>query len=373
MAQGGPSEMIESLLHAIVETAVDGIIVMDSRGTITIFNPACERMFGYAAAEIVGGDVKQLMPSPYRDEHDQYLDNFQRTGVQKIIGLGREVVGRRKNGESFPMDLAVAATEKNGQTFYIGIVRDVSERKRTSDLREQLIEHLTASNTEREHFAHVASHDMREPLRMVAAFCGLLARDYGERLDARGREYLSMAVSGANQMHTLLDDLVAYGQLGVDEERRSWFDSDLEVDLVIDTLHENILDRGAIVTHDQLPRIYGNVVRFKRLLQNLISNALKYVASGVKPRVHVSAERAGDFWIFSVADNGIGIEARHRDQIFEPFKRLHPSSRYAGTGLGLAICRRIVDGFDGRIEVAPAPGGGSIFSFTTKVHPEGDR
>jgi two-component system sensor kinase FixL len=364
--------MMESLLHAIVETAVDGIIVMDSRGTVTMFNPACERMFGYAAAEILDGDVKQLMPSPYRDEHDQYLENFQSTGVQKIIGIGREVVGRRKSGEPFPMDLAVAATEMYGKTFYIGILRDISERKRASDLRERLIEHLTASNEERAHFAHVASHDMREPLRMIAAFCGLLERDYGERLDARGREYLSMAVTGAKQMHILLDDLVTYGQLGLDQGSRSWFEADVATDQAIETINEVIRESGAAVTRGPLPRILGNPVRFNRLIRNLVSNALKYVAPDVQPRVHVSAERTGEFWTFAVTDNGIGIEPRHRDQIFEPFKRLHPNSRYVGTGLGLAICRKIVDGFEGQITVQAGRQGGSTFVFTVRAYIEGD-
>jgi two-component system, LuxR family, sensor kinase FixL len=343
---------------------------MDGGGIVTMFNPACERMFGYRAAEVVGGEVTRLMPPPYRAEHDRYLENYRRTGRRKIIGIGREVVGRRKNGRKFPLDLSVGEGTQNGEIFYVGILRDVTERKRAGELRERLIEQLTASNEEKGHFAHVASHDLREPLRMVAAFSRLLAKDYGERLDERGREYLSLAVSATTQMQDLLDDLVDFGRLGLEAERRSWFESNASLDQVLENLHESIRESGAEITRGPLPRIYGNSIRFDRLMQNLVGNALKYVDAGVAPRVHVSAARENGFWRFSVSDNGIGIEPRHYKQIFEPFKRLHAKSRFYGTGLGLAICRKIVEGFGGQIGVKSKPGQGSVFSFTVKIERE---
>jgi two-component system sensor kinase FixL len=366
--------MPESRLRAIVDTAVDGIILMDAAGRVTMFNPACERMFGYAADEIVGGDVKQLMPPPYREEHDQYLDNYRRTRRRKIIGIGREVVGRRKSGETFPLDLSVGEAEQGGEVFYVGILRDVTASKRVQEVREQLIEQLTASNEERANFVHVASHDLREPLRMVTAFCGLLSKDYAERLDERGREYVTLVVSATGHMQDLLDDLVDFGRLGLEAERASWFDPTEAVDQVLETLVDPIQESGATITRDPLPRSYGNPIRFQRLMQNLIGNALKYVAPGVEPRVHVYGSQEGAFWLFSVSDNGIGIEERHYARIFEPFKRLHGKSHYYGTGLGLAICRKIVAGFGGEIGVVSTPGVGSTFSFTVKIPPEeGDR
>src|SRR5579872_5375 len=364
--------MPESRLHAVVNTAVDGIILMDAGVSITMFNHACERMFGYGAAEIVGGDVKQLMPPPYRDEHDQYLDNYRRTRNRKIIGIGRQVVGRRKNGETFPLDLSVGEAEQGGEVFYVGILRDMTERDRAAQMRELLIEQLTASNEERGHFAHVASHDLREPLRMVTAFSRLLSQDYGERLDERGREYLSLMVSATGQMQDLLDDLVDFGRLGLEAERAAWFASDEAVAQVLETLGGPIRESAATVVCDELPRIYGNPIRFQRLMQNLIGNALKYVAAGVEPRVHVAAAREGAFWRFGVSDNGIGIEPRHYEQIFEPFKRLHAKGLYYGTGLGLAICRKIVAGFGGAMAVTSRPGAGSTFSFTVKIQSEED-
>ena len=235
--------MTESRLRAIVETAIDGIVFMDSQGTVTMFNPACERMFGYSSDEIVGGEVKRLMPGA---EHDQYLHKRRVTGRHKVIEIGREVVGWRKNGETFPVDLSVGEAEQDGEVFFVGILRDASERMRAKDLSEKLIEQLTASNLERSYFGHVASHDLREPLRMIAAFCGLLTRDYGDRLDDRGREYLSLSVSAANQMQDLLDDLVDFGRLTLDAERGTWFETG-------DALEVVGLDADAVVGDGETP------------------------------------------------------------------------------------------------------------------------
>jgi len=359
--------MTESRLRAVVETAIDGIIFMDAAGLVTMFNPACERMFGYRAGEIIGGEVKVLMPGA---EHDQYLHKRRRVRRRKIIEIGREVVGRRKNGETFPVDLSVAEAEQDGKAYFVGILRDASERKRAGDLRELFIEELTASNLERSYFGHVASHDLREPLRMVAAFCGLLSKDYGDQLDERGREYLSLAVSAATQMQDLLDDLVDFGRLGLEAERGSWFESSEVLEQVFENLHESIRESGAQITKDGLPRIFGNAIRFNRLMQNLIGNALKYVAPGIQPVIHLSAVQDGEYWRFSVSDNGIGIEPHHYDRIFEPFKRLHAKNRYYGTGLGLAICRKIVEGFGGRLWVTSTLDEGSTFSFTVKIQSE---
>jgi len=356
--------MIQHQLTAIVETAVDGIILMDSRGKVAFFNRACERIFGYSAEEVVGGNVKRLMPQPYQDEHDQYLLNYQNSGVRKIIGIGRQVLGRRKSGEIFPMDLSVGEVAGRGEVAYVGILRDVTERVRADEQRERLIEQLAKTNAEQTHFVHAASHDLREPMRMITAFCGRLAKDYRDRLDAKGGEYLSLVIAASEHMNRLLDDLVEFARLSNDAERGSLFDANLVVDRVIESLSNSIQRFDAEITHSDLPNITANPIRFERLMQNLIGNALKYVAMDVRPSVRIEAEREGANWRFSVADNGIGIDPRHFERIFEPFKRLHARGRYDGTGLGLAICRKIVEGFGGEISVRSSEGKGSTFIFT---------
>jgi light-regulated signal transduction histidine kinase (bacteriophytochrome) len=202
---------------------------------------------------------------------------------------------------------------------------------------------------------------------MITAFCGRLSKGYGDRLDERGIEYLSLVVAASAQMTRLLNDLVDYGRVGLGAARGSRFDVTLVVDQVVETFEDPILESHAEITRGQLPQIFGNPIRFQRLMQNLIGNGLKYVAQGVGPRIHVSATREGEFWRFSVTDNGIGIEPRHHERIFEPFKRLHAKGRYDGSGLGLAICRKIVEGFGGVLSVRSNEGEGSTFSFTVKI------
>ena len=205
---------------------------------------------------------------------------------------------------------------------------------------------------------------------MVAAFCGRLSKDYGDRLDDRGKEYLSLAVSATSQMTRLLDDLVDFGRLGLEAARGSKFDATQVVDRVLENFDESIRESGAKISQDLLPLVYGNPIRFHRLMQNLIGNALKYVAEDVSPQIHVTANRDGAFWRFSVSDNGIGIEPRHYERIFEPFKRLHGKDRFQGNGLGLAICRKIVEGFGGEMSVSSNQGRGSTFSFTVRIDRE---
>jgi two-component system sensor kinase FixL len=346
--------MIASSLRAILDTAVDGIILMDARGTVTMFNSACERIFGYVADEIIGGDVKRLMPKPYQDEHDQYLVNYQQSRQPRIIGTGRQVVGRRKSGETFPIDLSVGEAINDNGVYYVGILRDISDRVRAEEERRRLMEQLAKSNEAQTHFVHAASHDLREPLRMVSAFCSRLANDYADRLDPRGAEYLSLAVAGSERMKRMLDDLVDFARLSDDAERRLRFDS----------LSKIMQRSDAKVTRGCLPTITANPIRFERLMRNLIGNALKYVAENVHPCIHVDAAHEGAFWRFTVADNGIGIDPRHFERIFLPFRRLNARGRYEGVGLGLAICQKIVEGFGGAMSVRSSEGQGSTFSFT---------
>jgi signal transduction histidine kinase len=168
-------------------------------------------------------------------------------------------------------------------------------------------------------------------------------------------------------MVTLLDDLVQYGQLSEQHDRSVWFSAGDCLDQAQENLLATIRESGARIDRGPLPRLYGNPVRFVRLMQNLLGNAVKYVAPGVQPHVRVRAHAEAAFWRFHVCDNGIGVEPRHHQQIFEPFKRLHGRAAYAGNGLGLSICRKIVEGFGGEIAVRSAPPGGSTFSFTVRA------
>ena len=342
-------------LRVVVENAAEGVLLTDAQGAILLYNPACQKLFGYTRAEALGDNLRMLMPSPFAG--------------RPITELGREAVGRRKDGSIFPMELSVGETVWDGEPVYVGILHDITERKRGEEQRRELIDKLLAANVERGHFSHVASHDMQEHLRMVLSFGSLLSQEYGPSLDDKARQYITLSLNAARQMRELVEDLVAFD--GLDEAKAARpFDAGAETALVLEGLKERIAVARAEIAVGALPRLAGNPVRFRRLMQNLIGNAIKYVPPGVTPQVHVGAEPDGGFWRFCVRDNGIGIDAAYFHAIFEPFKRLHSRSRYGGSGLGLAICEKIVTGFGGRIWVESEPGEGSAFFFT---HPKPDR
>lgn len=204
----------EAHTRAIVDTAADGIITIDERGAVQSFNRAAERIFGYAADEVIGRNVKMLMPSPYREEHDGYVANYLRTGEKKIIGNGREVVGRRKDGTTFPLDLAVSDVRLGDRRMSTGIVRDITERKRVEAELTRTSAELARSNAELEDFTYVVSHDLKEPLRGIEAFSGFLADDYRDRLDEEGRRYTTVLRESAVRMKNLIEDLLQLSRIG---------------------------------------------------------------------------------------------------------------------------------------------------------------
>jgi two-component system, LuxR family, sensor kinase FixL len=347
-------------LRVVVDTAVDGVLLVDAKERILVFNPACERLFGYASQEAVGREAGMLIDAPLHDGTDTHPD----AGQRRIVGVGREVMGRRKDGSAFPLELSVGETNRGGEPLYVGILHDITERKQLEEQRRLFTEHLLAISEERGHFSHVASHDMQEHLRMVLAFNGLLVDQYGPGLDDKARQYLSLSLHAAQQMRELVDDLVEYDRAGEQMQNAGPFDAQAEIEAVLEGLKDSIQVTDADISVDPLPYLPGNPVRFRRLMQNLLVNAIKYVAPRTRPQVHVRVDDSGEFWRFSVSDNGIGIDVAYFGKIFEPFKRLHAKARYVGSGLGLAICEKIVAGFGGRIWVESQLGAGSSFYFT---------
>lgn len=223
---------------------------------------------------------------------------------------------------------------------------------------------LQRSNQELEHFAYVASHDLREPLRMISSYAGLLQKRLGDQLDGDNKEFMGYLTDGATRMQAMITDLLDYSR--VDRTRMTF--SAVAMDEVLDEALENLQmaveESGAEITRDPLPKAKGHALLLVRLMQNLVGNAIKYRAPGRPPLVHVAARREGAFWTFSVRDNGIGIPTDSFDRVFQIFQRLHPRSAYPGTGIGLAVCRRIVEHHGGKIWVESKEGEGSTFSFT---------
>jgi PAS domain S-box-containing protein len=353
----------EERMRSIVDHVIDGIITIDERGTVESLNPAAQRLFGYAAAEVVGQNVKLLMPEPYHSEHDGYLLNYLRTGQAKIIGIGREVVGRRKDGSTFPMDLAVSAFHLGQRRYFTGIVRDISDRKKAELELRQAADELGRSNLDLEQFAYVASHDLQEPLRAVAGCVQVLKKRYQGKLDERADDLISHTVDGVNRMQSLIEDLLSYSRVGTRGKAFEECQGNEILEQAVANLEAPIKETGAAVTHDPLPAITGEPGQLKQLFQNLLSNAIKF-RGPQPPRIHVAVRREMGQWVFSVKDNGIGMQPEYFERVFVIFQRLHTRTEYPGTGIGLAVCKKIVERHGGRIWVESEPGAGSTFAFT---------
>jgi PAS domain S-box-containing protein len=244
-----------------------------------------------------------------------------------------------------------------------GTTQDITARKQLEEEREQLLVQLVRSNRELEQFAYVASHDLQEPLRMVASFTRLLERRYKDKLDQDAREFINYAVDGALRMQKLIDDLLAYSRVGARDIPFEPTDCNHLLKQALCNLRVAIEENQAVITSDALPTITCNASQMAQLFQNLISNAIKFRGAET-PRIHISAQYKQDEWLFSLQDNGIGIDPRYKEQVFKIFQRLHSRDEYAGTGIGLALCMKIVELHKGKIWLESELGKGSTFYFT---------
>jgi signal transduction histidine kinase len=244
------------------------------------------------------------------------------------------------------------------------LVAELAFSDAARDTLDEQATDLRRSNAELEQFAYVASHDLQEPLRKVASFCQLLQRRYGDQLDDRAGQYIEYAVDGANRMQTLINDLLAFSRVGRLHSDPDTVDLERLFERTVDALSLTVEEAGAEVTHDPLPVVTGDGTQLGMLLQNLVSNALKFRSPERPARVHVSAERQGDLWAFAVADNGIGIAPEFADKVFVIFQRLHTRDAYPGNGIGLALCKKIVEFHGGAIAVDPDHTPGTRITFT---------
>lgn len=351
----------EARLRAIVDTAVEAIITIDACGIIDAFNPAAERLFGYRAAEIIGRNVALLMPAPDREAHDGYLQHYLQTGERRIIGIGREVTARRRDGTVFPAELAVSEFTLGERRLFTGMVRDISARKQAEARQAQLLQEIEAANEELKSFAYVVSHDLKAPLRGIGSLADWLVTDYADKLDDQGREYLGLMKNRVSRMDALIDGVLEYSRVGRVRESRVAVELSALVAGVIQMLAPP--PGITVVVDGPLPTVVAERTRLQQLFQNLIGNAIKHLD---KPQgeVRIACADAGSRWTFSVADNGPGIKPRHHERIFQLFQTLTPRDRKESTGVGLALVKKIVELYGGQVWVESTPGQGSTFYFT---------
>ena len=368
----------ESAFHrAILHSAAESIISTNPEGIITSFSRGSEKLLGYSAAEVIGQTTPALIhdPSEVAEHAARLTEELGRpvepgfeAFVAKARGGGsetREWTYIRRDHTRVPVLLSVSeVADENGNVLgFLGVARDITDLKRAQADLERLAAELKRSNMDLEHFASIASHDLQEPLRMVTSYLELLERRYKGRLDAQADEFIGFAVDGAKRMQTLIRDLLAYSRLGMRPKAREPVAMSDPIKLATENLRLAIQEKNALISFAPMPVISGDPVLLTQLFQNLIGNALKF-AGKEPPRIQINARLKTSEWIFSVADNGIGMEAGNLDRIFEIFHRLHSREEYPGTGIGLALCKRIVEIHGGRIWAESERGKGSVFHFS---------
>src|SRR5271156_913033 len=354
---------MEGRYRGLLEAAPDAMVVVNQKGDIVLLNVQAEKQFGYHRDELVGQRMKNIIPAGFAERLIADALRSTEDALAQQIGTGIEITGKRKDGTEFPIEIMLSPLESAEGVLVTAAIRDITTRKVAEAHLLYKVEELNRSNEELGQFAYIASHDLQEPLRMVASYTQLLARRYKGRLDSDADEFITFAVDGANRMQRLIQDLLAYSRVGTKGKDLLETSSEDALERATLNLRGAISDSGALVTHDPLPSVLADEMQLVQLFQNLVGNAIKYQKSGV-PRIHVSASKnGGNKWTFSVKDNGLGIDPQYFERIFVMFQRLHKREEFAGTGIGLAICKKIVERHGGEISVESQPGQGSTFLF----------
>ena len=353
-------------LAAIVEFSDDAIISKTLEGIITSWNNGATVLFGYTADEMIGKTHSILIPLDQTDEEPALLQKL--AAGQPLDHY--ETVRLSKDGKLIDVSLTLSPL-KSSVGKIIGaskIVRDIRQRKETDQKLFKLTEELRRSNTELQQFAYVAAHDLREPLRTIISYTNLLAEEHEGKLSLDAQENMDFIVDAGKRMQQLISDLLTYSR--IDTQTKPFAPTNCEAVLVqtVASMKISIKEVKGKITHDPLPTVMADSLQFSELFLNLIGNALKFHGEKA-PQIHISARRSdgGDEWLFSVKDNGIGINSSACDRVFQMFQRLHGMSEYSGTGIGLAVCKKIVERHGGRIWFESTPGQGTVFFFTIPI------
>ncbi len=394
-------EASEQKYRAIYENSLNGIalhqIILDDAGQPVDYifldvNPAFTELTGLSAELVLGKRVTEVLPGIEKDPFIEIYGRTAETGkpvrfqqytsaldkhysIQtysprrgQFVTVFSDVTKRIKGEEELKAHrehLEELVTERTAELerANVDLEREVSVRRRMEQALRDANTELERSNQDLEQFAYAASHDLQEPLRMISSYLQLLERRYGGELDEAADEFIGYAVDGAKRMRGLIDSLLVYSRVGRSDDPVEKVDCERVLGRALANLRRTIEERGAQITHDPLPEVTALEGQLVQLLQNLISNGIKFCETD-PPEVHVSAQREDDHWVFAVRDNGLGIDPEFAERIFGVFQRLHKRDVYPGTGIGLAICKRIVKRHNGRIWVESRPGEGATFSFT---------
>lgn len=360
--------------RSIVDTVPDAIILIDAAGAVESFSPAAERLFGYTADEVIGQNVKMLMPQPYRDAHDGYLARYMRTGERRIIGIGRIVVGQRKNGETFPMELAVGEFASPNGNFFTGFVRDLTDRqeaeRRIEDLQTELL-HASRLSVMGQ-MASTMAHELNQPLTAVTNYleAGRHLISTGAAPPERIADLMEKAVAQAQRAGEVIRQLRQFVSKGETERHTQNLNQLVEEALALGLVGARQLGvRVSLDLDHHLPPVMVDPVQIQQVILNLVRNAVEAMEAVDRRELIVATRAIGDEIEASVADTGPGIASELADRLFQPFV----TTKKNGMGLGLSICREIIEAHHGHLTVTGRQGGGTVFRLTLpKTSREGD-
>ncbi len=348
--------------NRILESIDDGFFTVDRYWIVTYWNRRAEKIFNIPRVEIIGKNLWDIFDDT--GEHEYYAafhNALQKRSKSHFEDFLAEI-------DSW-LEFVIYPTE-DGLSVYFKNINDRKEsEKKMHDLNRSLkaqTKELEISNAELEQFAYVASHDLQEPLRMITSFLNQIEKKYSDKLDDIGRKYIQFATDGAHRMRQIILDLLEYSKIGSMEITQKKVDMNVILEKALLSNKKLIDNKNAKITSEKLPEIRASETHMHQLLQNLISNAVKYQINGIRPVVHINYTESNQYWTFSVKDNGIGINDEYKRKIFEIFQRLHGTNEYSGTGVGLAICKKIVEEHKGEIWLESEIGNGSVFYFSIK-------
>ncbi len=343
----------------VLETTQYAMFMFDPAGTILTWNEGVQHILGYSEKEWVGQHASIIFTPAERAW--EVCEAEMKVAAEQNYSTDIRWHLRKNGTELFAHGFMTAI--RDGEGALLGFSKVLSDETKNKQLQDA----LTESNMALEQFAHVASHDLQEPLRMICTYAELIAERYSGKLDSETTGFLDLIVNASKRMSALTQDLLDYARAQTELDRPESYSLDQDLETALTQLQLLIEETQATVTHDPLPSLQVDQGQMVRLFQNLISNALKYRTPNLAPAVHVSANQLETEWVITVQDNGIGFDGKYDKEIFLPFKRLHGQREYPGTGVGLAICRRIVERHGGRIWAESQPGQGASFHFSLPI------